>query len=114
MKRPVDQEARLASDTAIQLRSLALGRVQNTFTGHYTKARAFFLSLTEAQKRGLSAAMIVRLEKIEHAAPRARLLLHLSQIHGDLSRRVARGFQKKAGAMRSLPQFTGSPSLTSC
>jgi catalase len=98
MKRPMNLEARLACDVAIQARALAAARLHNILTEHYTKARGFFLSLSEAERHRLANAFATKLEQIEPGPSRLRLMVHLGQIHGDLAGGVEHSFADQAGA----------------
>jgi catalase len=93
----------------LQLRILATGRFHDALSEHHIKARAHFLGLTEPERRKLVRAFAARLALIEQAAPRGRLLTHLAEIHGDLSRLVARALSTSPSPARVAPRVTRDP-----
>lgn len=85
MKRAQPQAMQSSADAALQYRILAMGRVQAALGAQCLKARAFVLSLSPSAQRSIAAGFAIRLGRIEQPALRARLLVHLGQIHGELA-----------------------------
>ncbi len=89
-----------------------------TFADHYSQARQFFLSQTEAEQRHLASAFIFELSKVETPAIRARMVSHLLNVDADLAKQVAGGLgleelPRPADAARPTRQdLKASPALS--
>ena len=60
-----------------------------TFADHYSQARQFYVSQTDAEKTHIADAFTFELSKVETPAIRARVVSHLLNVDGDLARTVA-------------------------
>jgi catalase len=97
LKHAWSQTSQSALDAAMQLRILATCRLHDALAEHSVKGRKFFVDLTAPQQRKLAGKFAAKLGMIEPGASRARLLVHLGQIHGDLSRQVAEHHVTRSG-----------------
>src|SRR5262249_28169559 len=70
-----------------------------SFADHYSQARMFFLSQTEAEKTHIVSALVFELSKIETPTIRERVVAHLVHVDESMSNRVAAGL-RLAGAVK--------------
>jgi catalase len=109
LKHTWSQTSQSEVDTALQLRILATCRLHDALTEHFIKARKFFVNLTATEQRKLAEELASRLDRIEPVDSRGRLLVHLGQIHGDLSHQVADHISAGSDQMGPSVQTTGCP-----
>ncbi len=109
MKHAWSQTSQSALDAAIQRRILATCRLHDALAEHNVKARKFFVGLTAAQQRKLAGKFAAKLGMIEPVDSRARLLVHLGQIHGDLSRQVTGHVVTSSSTTGLYPPISGAP-----
>ena len=64
-----------------------------SFADHYTQAKMFFLSQTEAEKNHIIAALVFELSKVETPAVRERVVSHLLHVDEGMAKRVAAGLR---------------------
>ena len=64
-----------------------------SFADHYSQARMFFLSPTEAEKNHIVSALVFELSKIETPTIRERVVAHLVHVDEGMSNRVAAGLR---------------------
>ncbi|MGI4874399.1 MAG: catalase [Janthinobacterium lividum] len=62
-----------------------------SFIDHYSQAKLFWNSQTEAEKAHIVKALRFELGHVQKEAVRARIVLQLSQVDSDLAARVAKG-----------------------
>jgi catalase len=60
---------------------------------HYSQARMFFLSQTEAERNHIVAALVFELSKVETPAVRERVVSHLLHVDEGMAKRVAGGLR---------------------
>ena len=60
-----------------------------TFADHYSQARQFYVSQTDAERTHIADAFTFELSKVETPAIRARVVSHLLNVDADLARTVA-------------------------
>ena len=75
----------------------------STFADHYSQARQFFMSQTEAEQDHMVAALIFELSKVELSLIRSTMLGHLSVIDATLGERVAAGLGHVAPIEPAVP-----------
>lgn len=109
MKHAQSQTLQPASDTALQLRILATCRLHNALTEHYIEARKFYVNLSVTEQHKLAGELALRLGMIEAVDCRARLLVHLGQIHGDLSHQITDQISTASATPELSGQLTGEP-----
>jgi catalase len=109
LKHAWSQTSQSARDAAIQRRILATGRLHDALAEHNVKGRKFFVGLTATQQRKLAGKLAAKLGMIEPVDSRARLLVHLGQIHGDLSRQVAGHVFTSSSTTGLYPPISGAP-----
>jgi catalase len=73
-----------------------------SFADHYSQARMFFLSQTEAEKNHIISALVLELSKVETRAVRERVVAHLIHVDEGMAERVAAGL-RLAGAVEPAP-----------
>ena len=73
-----------------------------SFADHYSQARMFFLSQTEAEKNHIISALIFELSKVETPAIRERVVAHLVHVDEGMAKRVAAGL-RLVGAVEPAP-----------
>ncbi len=89
-----------------------------TFADHYSQARQFFLSQTEAEQAHIVAALVFELGKVDTLPIRGMMIAHLHNILPQLGERVATGlnFQGEVPELgQAVPTRTDlrpSPSLS--
>src|SRR4029450_12529363 len=66
-----------------------------TFADHYSQARQFYISQTEAEQWHIADALTFELSKVERLAIRTRMVAHLLNIDKDLAEHVAHGLRLK-------------------
>ncbi len=66
-----------------------------SFADHYSQARQFYLSQTEAEQGHIAAAFTFELSKVETPAIRARMVAHLLNVDAALAKKVAMGLRLK-------------------
>src|SRR5262249_28218945 len=64
-----------------------------SFADHYSQARMFFLSQTEAGKNHIVSALVFELSKIETPTIREHVVAHLVHVDEGMSNRVAAGLR---------------------
>ena len=64
-----------------------------SFADHYSQARMFFLSQTEAERNHIVAALVFELSKVETPAVRERVVSHLLHVDEGMAKRVAAGLR---------------------
>ena len=64
-----------------------------SFADHYSQARMFFLSQTEAEKNHIIAALVFELSKVETLAVRERVVSHLLHVDEGMAKRVSAGLR---------------------
>ena len=75
------------------------GRVRlEAFSDHYTQARLFYRSQTQAEQAHIASALVFELSKVEALHVRQAMVGHLIHIDPDLASRVADGL-----ALRPMP-----------
>ncbi|MEN9931955.1 MAG: hypothetical protein RIS17_528 [Pseudomonadota bacterium] len=83
-----------------------------TFADHYSQARQFFLSQTEAEQAHIVAALVFELGKVATVGIRGMMIAHLRNILPDLGERVATGlnFQGEVPDLgQAMPTRTDLP-----
>jgi catalase len=103
------QALQSASGTALQLQILATGRLHDALAQYYIKGRKFFVGLTATEQRKLAGKFAAKLGIIEPVESRARLLVHLGKVHGDLSCQVAGHIFTSSSATGLSPPISGAP-----
>ena len=89
-----------------------------SFADHYSQARLFFLSQTEAEKNHIVAALVFELSKVETPTVRQRVVSHLMQIDEGMAKRVAAGLRLGSAielAVTTMPErrhIKPSPALS--
>ncbi len=109
MKHAWSPTSQSALDAALQLRTLATGRLHDALTEHTITARRYFVGLTKTEQRKLAGNLAARLGMIAPADSLARLLVHLGQIHGDLSQQVANHLSTSSSRIGLSVQITRDP-----
>jgi catalase len=64
-----------------------------SFADHYSQARMFFLSQTEAERNHIVSALVFELSKVETPTIRERVVAHLVHVDEGMSNRVAGGLR---------------------
>jgi len=62
-----------------------------SFADHFSEARQFFFSQTEAEQNHIVAAFLFELSKVETVAVRERMVRQLANVDSKLAERVASG-----------------------
>jgi catalase len=62
-----------------------------SFADHYTQARLFYVSQTEAEQGHIVSALVFELSKVENTGIRERVLANLGNVDASLAARVAAG-----------------------
>jgi catalase len=74
-----------------------------SFADHYSQARLFYRSQSEAEQKHIAQALIFELSKVETEAIRFRMLGHLQWIDETLAGRVTRGLGAEGRAEKITP-----------
>ena len=64
-----------------------------TFADHYSQARQFYVSQTEAEQTHIGNAFVFELSKVETLAIRSKIVGHLRNVDEDLAKTVADGLR---------------------
>ena len=62
-----------------------------SFADHYSQARQFYISQTEAERRHIANAFVFELSKCDEVAIRTRMVAGLRNVHEELAQAVADG-----------------------
>ncbi len=81
-----------------------------SFADHYTQARLFWVSMTEAEKRHIASAFAFELGKCDQVKIRTRMLGHLQNVDSGLAEKVAAALGMKGTADKIKPRVpVGDP-----
>ena len=81
-----------------------------SFADHYSQARLFWVSMTDAEKRHIIAGFAFELGKCDQVKIRTRMLGHLQNIDGNLADQVADALGMKGKADKIKPRVpAGDP-----
>lgn len=89
-----------------------------TFSDHYSQARQFFISQTEAEQQHIAAALTFELSKVKAPVIRERMVSHLLNIDETLANKVGTALGLKAmpkpadAAMPTRQDIEPSPALS--
>jgi catalase len=89
-----------------------------SFADHYSQARMFFLSQTEAERNHIVAALVFELSKVETPAIRERVVSHLLHVDEGMAKRVSSGLrlgkaiEPAVTTVPALRQIKPSPALS--
>jgi catalase len=88
-----------------------------SFADHYSQARQFWISMTEAEQRHIVGAFAFELGKCQSLAVRKRMLGHLENVNPSLAGSVAEGLGMQGQADKIQPavppkDFAESPTLS--
>jgi catalase len=89
-----------------------------SFADHYSQARQFYISQTEAEQQHIGDAFTFELSKVTRAEIRTRMLAGLRNVHQDLARYVADGLgltklpRSAHAAQAPRTDLEASPSLS--
>jgi catalase len=89
-----------------------------SFADHYSQARMFFLSQTEAERNHIVAALVFELSKVETPATCERAVSHLLHVDEGMAKRVSSGLrlgkaiEPAATTVPARRQIKTSPALS--